>query len=69
MHIYDLCTVERTSGALPRQTRKSVVPQTGHDAQDRGEKIDSTALTWWVSASTKPITVGDTGIEPVTSSV
>ena len=70
MDVYEQFTTYRAASAVfATDTQTGTMPQAERGAHDRENKIGSGPLTWRVSGSTKPSMVGDTGIEPVTSSV
>jgi site-specific DNA recombinase len=70
MPVYEQFTFySAASTVFADDTQTGTMPLVESGARDRENKIGSEPLTWWVSGSTKPSMVGDTGIEPVTSSV
>jgi len=70
MQAYDAYTIHRTMYAIPCEAHEvGAALQPEYSAHDRGVKIISEPLAWRVSGSDKTTMVGDTGIEPVTSSV
>jgi len=67
---YHVSTINRTGTTVAeRQTYESAVPTAEYDALTRDSVTGSLALSSWGQGWSKPVMVGDTRIEPVTSSV
>ncbi len=70
MPVYEQFTFYGAARAVfADDAQMDTMPPAERGAHDRENKIGPEPLTWWVSGSTKPSMVDDTGIEPVTSSV